>query len=78
MTREVQFSTWLTNVVLVLKAASKWRVYVDFWDLNKACPKDYYPLLQIDQLVDLTSWYELICMLDAYQGYHQIPLAKEG
>ncbi|XP_073120998.1 uncharacterized protein [Henckelia pumila] len=50
---------------------------VDFRDLNKACPKDCYPLPRIDQLVDSTSGHELLCFLDAYQGYHQIPLAKQ-
>ncbi|XP_074590619.1 uncharacterized protein LOC141846475 [Curcuma longa] len=75
--REVQFPTWLANVVLVPKPGGKWRVCVDFRDLNKACPKDCYPLPRIDQLVDSTSVYELICMMDAYQGYHQIPLALE-
>ncbi|XP_073018666.1 uncharacterized protein [Primulina eburnea] len=46
-------------------------------DLNKACPKDCYPLPRIDQLVDSTAVHELLSFLDAYQGYHQILLAKE-
>ncbi|XP_073041770.1 uncharacterized protein [Primulina eburnea] len=75
--REVQFPTWLSNVVLVPKSAGKWRMCVDFRDLNKACPKDCYLLPRIDQLVDSTSGYELLCFMDAYQGYHQIPLARE-
>ncbi|XP_075521096.1 uncharacterized protein LOC142554295 [Primulina tabacum] len=48
-----------------------------FRDLNKACPKDCYPLPRIDQLVDSTAGHQYLCMLDAYQGYHQIPLAVE-
>ncbi|XP_073049537.1 uncharacterized protein [Primulina eburnea] len=75
--REVQYPTWLSNVVLVPKSAGKWRMCVDFRDLNKACPKDCYPLPRIDQLVDSTSGYELLSFMDAYQGYHQIPLARE-
>ncbi|XP_073017975.1 uncharacterized protein [Primulina eburnea] len=75
--REVQFPTWLSNVVLVPKSAGKWRMCVEFRDLNKACPKDCYPLPRIGQLVDSTSGYELLCFMDAYQGYHQIPLARE-
>ncbi|XP_075475781.1 uncharacterized protein LOC142511886 [Primulina tabacum] len=75
--REVQFPTWLSNVVLVPKSTGKWRMCVDFKDLNKACPKDCYPLPRIDQLVDSTSGCELLSFLDAYQGYHQIPLALE-
>ncbi|XP_074574021.1 uncharacterized protein LOC141830496 [Curcuma longa] len=72
--KEVHFPTWLSNVVLVPKPNNKWRVCVDFRDLNKACPKDCYPLPRIDQLVDSTAGFEYICMLDVYQGYHQIPL----
>ncbi|XP_075473446.1 uncharacterized protein LOC142504473 [Primulina tabacum] len=75
--REVQFPTWLSNVVLVPKATGKWRMCVDFRDLNKACPKDCYPLPRIDQLVDSTSGFELLSFMDAYQGYHQIPMARE-
>ncbi|XP_073060300.1 uncharacterized protein [Primulina eburnea] len=74
--REIQFPTWLSNVVLVPKSSGKWRICVDFRDLNKACPKDHYPLPWIDQLVDSTSGYELLSFMDAYQGYHQISLAK--
>ncbi|KAL0411586.1 UNVERIFIED_CONTAM: hypothetical protein Slati_3748300 [Sesamum latifolium] len=48
-----------------------------FLDLNKACPKDFYPLPRIDQLVDSTSGCELLSMMDASQGYHQIMLAPE-
>ncbi|KAL0444292.1 UNVERIFIED_CONTAM: hypothetical protein Slati_2151900 [Sesamum latifolium] len=50
---------------------------IDFRDLNKACPKDFYPLPRIDQLVDSTSSCELLSMMDASQGYHQIMLAPE-
>ncbi|XP_075521447.1 uncharacterized protein LOC142554667 [Primulina tabacum] len=75
--REVQFPTWLSNVVLVPKSSGKWRTCVDFRDLNKACPKDCYPLPRIDQLVDSTAGHQYLCMLDAYQGYHQISLAVE-
>ncbi|XP_075492540.1 uncharacterized protein LOC142530602 [Primulina tabacum] len=74
--REIQFPTWFSNVVLVPKSTGKWRMCVDFRDLNKACPKDHYPLPRIDQLVDSNSGFELLSFMDAYQGYHQIPLAK--
>ena len=50
--REVQYPEWLANVVLVKKSNGKWRMCVDFTDLNKACPKDSYPLPSIDALVD--------------------------
>ena len=50
---------------------------MDFTDLNKACPKDPFPMPRIDQLVDATAGHPRISFLDAFQGYHQIPLALE-
>ena len=73
--RPVQYPTWLSNTVVVRKKNVKWRVCVDFTDLNKACPKDSFPLLRIDQLVNLASGHEMMSFLDAFQGYHQIPMA---
>ncbi|KAL0394634.1 UNVERIFIED_CONTAM: hypothetical protein Slati_4429600 [Sesamum latifolium] len=74
---EIQFPEWLSNVVLVPKPGGKWRMCIYFRDLNKACPKDFYPLPRIDQPVDSTSGCELLSMMDASQGYHQIMLAPE-
>jgi hypothetical protein len=42
--REVYYPDWLANVILVKKSNEKWRMYIDFTDLNKACPKDSFPL----------------------------------
>ncbi|XP_038688690.1 uncharacterized protein LOC119987863 [Tripterygium wilfordii] len=53
--REVQYPDWLANVVAVKKKNGKWRVCIDFTDLNKACPKDSFPLPHIDVLVDTTA-----------------------
>nr|KYP72087.1 hypothetical protein KK1_004668 [Cajanus cajan] len=47
--REVRYTTWLANVVLVKKNSGKWRMCVNYTDLNKACPKDSYPLPNIDR-----------------------------
>ncbi|XP_072058281.1 uncharacterized protein [Arachis hypogaea] len=55
--REVDYSTWLSNVVLVKKHNGKWRMCVDYSDLNKACPKDCFPLPNIDALVDAAAGY---------------------
>ncbi|CAA0810116.1 Unknown protein, partial [Striga hermonthica] len=74
---EIQFPEWLSNTVMVSKSEGKWRMCIDFRDLNKACPKDLYPLPRIDQLVDSTAGCELLSLMDASQGYHQIPLARE-
>ncbi|KAL2237770.1 UNVERIFIED_CONTAM: Transposon Tf2-12 polyprotein [Sesamum indicum] len=75
--REIQYTSWLSNVVIVPKEAGKWRMYTDYTDLNKACPKDPYPLPRIDLLVDSTAGCALFSMMDAYQGYHQIFMVKE-
>ena len=53
--REVYYLDWLANVVMVKKANGKWRVCVDFTDLNKAFPNDSYPLPCINQLIDSTT-----------------------
>ena len=50
---------------------------VDFTDFNKACPKDPFPMPKIDKLVDATVGHPRISFLDAFQGYHQIPLALD-
>jgi len=68
--REIQYPEWLANVVLVKKANGKWRMCVDFTDLNKACPKDSYPLPNIDALVDNASGYKMLSFLDAFSGYN--------
>ena len=50
---------------------------IDFTDLNKVCPKDSFPMPKIDQLVDATVGHPRMSFLDAFQGYHQIPLALD-
>ena len=53
--REVYYPDWLANMVMIKKANGKWKMCVDFMDLNKACPKDSYPIPRIDTLVDSTA-----------------------
>ena len=74
--REVFHSDWLTNPVLVKKKTGKWRMCVDYTGLNKACPKDHFPLPCIDQIVDSTSGCEILSFLDAYSGYHRIAMKE--
>ena len=62
---------------MVKKANGKWRMCVDFTDLNRACPKDSFPLPRIDQLVDSTTRHKLLTFMDAFSGYNQIRMAKE-
>ena len=76
--KEVFYPEWLANTVVVKKKSGKWRVCVDFTDLSKACPKDPFPMPQIDQLVDATVSHPWMSFLDAFQGYHQIPLVLEN
>ena len=63
--------------MVVKKKSGKWRVCIDFTDLNKACPKDPFSMPKIDQLVDATVSHPRMSFLDAFQGYHQIPLALD-
>ena len=72
---EAHYTTWLSNVVLVKKANNKWQMCVDYTDLNKACPRDTYPLPNIDQLVDDAASNKVLSFLDAYSDYNQIPMA---
>uniref|UniRef100_A0A2N9G037 Integrase catalytic domain-containing protein n=1 Tax=Fagus sylvatica TaxID=28930 RepID=A0A2N9G037_FAGSY len=72
--KEILYPTWLSNTVVVKKKNGKWRVCIDFTDLNKACPKNPFPLPKIDQLVDATSGHQRMSFLDTFQGYHQIAM----
>jgi hypothetical protein len=75
--REVKYPEWLANTVMMKKANDKWRMCIDFTDLNKASPKDEFPLPRIDSLVDAAASSELMSLLDCYSGYHQIWMKKE-
>ena len=75
--REVYYPKWLVNVVMVKKSSGKWRMCVDFIDLNNACPKDSFPLPRIDQLVDSTIGHKLLTFMDAFLGYNQILMKEE-
>jgi hypothetical protein len=73
----VYHPNWLANPVLVRKKNNEWRIYVDYTDLNKHCPKDPFGLPRIDKVVDSTASYELMYFLDCYFGYLQIALNKD-
>ena len=71
---ELKYPEWLANVVVVLKKDGKWRVCVDYTDLNETCPKDSFLLLPIDQIVDAATKHEILSFLGAFSRYHQIPM----
>ncbi|CAL2248236.1 unnamed protein product [Prunus armeniaca] len=75
--KEVDYPTWLANVVMVRKLKKGWRMCVDYTNLNRACPKDSFPLPRIDQLVDATAGQALLSFMDAYSGYNQIFMHPE-
>ncbi|XP_074326871.1 uncharacterized protein LOC141664816 [Apium graveolens] len=75
--KKIEYPDWLANVMVVKKSNGKWRMYVDYTDLNKACPKDHYSLPSIDQLIDATTGYEVLSFWDAFSGYHQIVMNDE-
>ena len=62
---------------MVRKASRKWRMCVDFTDLNKAYPKDCFPFLWIDQLVDSTLGHAMLSFMDAFSRYNQIKMSPE-
>ncbi|GJU08130.1 hypothetical protein Tco_1124560 [Tanacetum coccineum] len=75
--REVHYHDWLSNPVMVKKHDGSRRMCVNFTDLNKSCPKDFYPFLEIDWKIESLYGYPFKCFLDAYKGYHQIKMAEE-
>ena len=75
--KEVYYLEWLSNVIMVKKANGKWRMCVDFMNLNNACSKDNFPLPRIDQLVDSTAGHKLLTFTDAFSEYNQIQMAEE-
>ena len=73
--REVEYLDWWENVVVVPQKEGKWRVCIDYTNLNDACLKDSFPLPWINQIVNSTFGHGMLSFLDAFSGYHQIPMA---
>ena len=71
---EIKYMTWLANVVLVKKSNRKWRMCVDYTDLNKNCLKNLYLLPSMDKLIDNSLGFKFFTSMDAYSRYNQIPL----
>ena len=70
--KRAKYPEWLAKVVVVPKKGNKWRVCVDYMDLNDACLKDNFPLPRTYHIVDASAWHGMLSFLDAFSGYHQI------
>ena len=68
--KKVFYPEWLANIVVVKKKNGKWRVCLDFMNLNKACIKDSFPIPRIDQLMDATARHPRMSFMNTFQGYH--------
>ena len=75
--REVKYPTWLANTMPVKKKNGQWRMCIDFTDLNKAYPKDDFPLPRIDKVINDAANSQLMSLLDCFSGYHQIWMKRE-
>ncbi|GKV27757.1 hypothetical protein SLEP1_g36892 [Rubroshorea leprosula] len=75
--RRVDYCEWVANPVLMKKANGKWRMCINYTNLNQACPNNCYPIPNIDKLIEAASGNERLSLLDAYSGYHQVPMAPE-
>lgn len=75
--KEVFFPEWLSNMMVVRKKNGKWKVYVNFTDLNRAWLKDPFPIPKINQLVNTTCGHSKMSFLDAFQRYHHITLTPK-
>jgi hypothetical protein len=75
--REVIYPQWLASTVPVKKNNGKWRMCIDFTDLNKACLKDNFPLPRVDQVIDAAARAAIMSLLDCFSEYHQVWMRKE-
>jgi hypothetical protein len=75
--REVTYSQWLANVVMVRKRNGKWQMCTDFTNLNKCFPKDNFPLTRINKMVNFIAGCDMMVLLDCFSRYHQIWIRRE-
>ena len=72
-----KYPQWLANIMPVPKKDGKVRMRADYWDLNRASPKDNFPLSHIDTLIDNTTKHSLFSFMDGFSSYNQIKMALE-
>jgi hypothetical protein len=70
-------SRWVSPLVIVPKKNEKWRICVDYREINKATQKDHFPLPFIDQVLDTLVGKKLFSFLDGFSGYNQIHITLE-
>jgi hypothetical protein len=75
--RPCRYATWISNIVPVRKKNGQLRICIDFRDLNRATPKDEYPMPVADLLVDAAAGHKMMTFLDGNAGYNQILMAEE-
>ncbi|KAL6125282.1 hypothetical protein ACLB2K_073341 [Fragaria x ananassa] len=72
--KPIKHPTWVANIVPMKKKNGQVRICIDYRDLNKACPKDKFPLLNMDMLIDSTSGQGMLSFMDGFSGYNQIKM----
>ncbi|CAL9012292.1 unnamed protein product [Prunus brigantina] len=75
--KPIKHPTWLANIVPVKKKTGVIRVCIDYRDLNRACPKDEFPLPNMDILIDSTSGQGMLSFMDGFSGYNQIKMSPK-
>ncbi|KAL0345811.1 UNVERIFIED_CONTAM: Transposon Tf2-11 polyprotein [Sesamum radiatum] len=75
--REVKYPMWISSIVSVKKKNGQIRICVDFRDLNKACPKDDFPLPIIELMVDATIGHEVLFFMNGSSKYNQIRMSPK-
>ncbi|CAL8134815.1 unnamed protein product [Prunus armeniaca] len=75
--RDVQYPTWWSNIVPVLKKTGALCICVDYRDINDTCPKDEFPLPITELLVDATTSFGALSFMDGFSGYNQIKMAPK-
>ena len=75
--RPIEHPKWLPNLVPVKKKNGQMRCYVDFRNLNKACPKDEFPLPNMDMLIDLVAGHAIFSFMDGFSSYNQIRMSPK-
>jgi hypothetical protein len=75
--RPCRYAEWISSVVSVQKEDGRWQVCVDFRDLNRATPKDEYPMPVAETLINAAAGHKILSFMDGNAGYNQIFMALE-